>query len=114
MIDLTNQFLSKVSNITLNNEPTDDSDAVTKSFIDSLSEIDRNRRGLSVVFNDEDTEVHNKLTNKKSITMNRDPFIFNEVVIKNYIQKNIDNTTVVKNTKKNDFSDKKLIGIDSV
>ena len=45
----------------------------TKSYVDSVHEINRNRRDLSSVFNDRDTEFdNNKLTNLGSITVNRD------------------------------------------
>ena len=45
----------------------------TKSYVDSLHEINRNRRDLSSVFNDRDTEFdNNKLTNLDSTTVNRD------------------------------------------
>ena len=46
----------------------------TKSYVDSLHEINRNRRDLSSVFNDQDNEFdNNKLTNLDSILVNRDP-----------------------------------------
>ena len=42
------------------------------AYVDSLCEIDRNRRGLLTVFNDQDDEFDkNKLTNLVSITVNR-------------------------------------------
>ena len=43
----------------------------TKSYVDSLHEINRNRRDLSSVFNDQDNEFDNKkLTNLDSFTVN--------------------------------------------
>ena len=44
------------------------------SYVDNLHEINRNRRDLSSVFNDQVNELdNNKLTNLDSITVNRDP-----------------------------------------
>ena len=44
-----------------------------KSYVDSLREINRNRRNLSSVFNDQDNKFdNNKLTNLDSITVIRD------------------------------------------
>ena len=52
----------------------------TKSYVDSLHESSRNRRGLSSVFNDQDNEFDNiKLTNLDSITVNGDLISDNEV-----------------------------------
>ena len=46
----------------------------TKSYVDRLHERSRNRRDLSLVFNDQDFEFdNNKLTNLDSITVNRNP-----------------------------------------
>ena len=51
----------------------------TKSNVDSLHEINRDRRDLSSVFNDQDSEFdNNKLTNLDSITVNRNPNLDNE------------------------------------
>ena len=46
----------------------------TKSYVVSLQEINRNRRDLSSVFNDQDDEFDdNKLTNLDSVTVKRNP-----------------------------------------
>ena len=46
-------------------------DVPTKSFVANLHEINRNRRDLSSVFNDQDNDFDNiKLTNLDSITVN--------------------------------------------
>ena len=58
----------------------------TKSYVDSLHEIKRDRRDLSSVFNDQDNEFdNNKLTNLDSITVNRDPNLDNELSNKKYV-----------------------------
>ena len=52
----------------------------TKSYVDSLHESSRNRRDLSIVFNDQGNEFDkNKLTNLYSITVNRNPNLDNEL-----------------------------------
>ena len=44
------------------------------SYVNNLHEINRNRRDLSSVFNDQDNEFdNNKLTNLDSVTVNRNP-----------------------------------------
>ena len=43
-IDFTNHTLGNISQITLNSEPTDDNHIATNSYVDSLSEKERNRR----------------------------------------------------------------------
>ena len=58
----------------------------TKSYVVSLHEINRKRRDLASVFNDQDKEFDNiKLTNLDSVTVNRDPSSENELPIKKYI-----------------------------
>ena len=62
----------------------------TKSYVDSLHEINRNRRDLSSVFNDQDKEFDNrKLTNLGSLVVNRNPNIDNEVSNKKYVEDSI-------------------------
>ena len=57
-----------------------------KSYADSLHEINRNRRDLSSVFNDQDNEFdNNKLTNLDSITVNRNPSSNNDLANKKYV-----------------------------
>ena len=69
----------------------------TKSYVDSLHEINRNRRDLSSVFNDQDIEFdNNKLTNLDSITVNRDPSSDNELANKKYIDDSIGEGTIVR------------------
>ena len=65
---------SNISQIIVNSEPNDDIHAATKSYVDCLSENDRNKRDLSTVFNDQDNEVINtKLTDLVCFTVNRSP-----------------------------------------
>ena len=54
-----------------------------KSVIVNLHELNRNRRDLSSVFNDQDNEFDdNKLTNLDSITVSRNPNLYNELANK--------------------------------
>ena len=69
----------------------------TKSYVDSLHESSRNRRGLSSVFNNEDKEFYiNKLNNLDSVTVNRNPSSDNDLANKNYIDDELDKNTVVR------------------
>ena len=69
----------------------------TKSYVDSLHEINRNRRDLSSVFNDQDNEFNNnKLTSLDSITVNRDPSSDNALADKKYIDDSIGEGTLVR------------------
>ena len=68
----------------------------TKSYVDRLHEINRNRRDLSSLFNDQDNELdNNKLTNLDSVTLNRNPSSDNELVIKKYIDDELDKNTIL-------------------
>ena len=69
----------------------------TKSYVDSLHEINRDRRDLSSVFNDQDNEFdNNKLTNSDSITVNRDPNLDNELSNKKYVDDSIREGTILR------------------
>ena len=48
--DFNNHFSSNKSQVTINSEPIDDNHAVTKSYVDSSSENDRNKKDLSKKF----------------------------------------------------------------
>ena len=69
----------------------------TKSYVDSLHEINRDRRDLSSVFNDQDNEFdNNKLTNLDSITVNRDPNLDYELSNKKHVDDSIAEGTIVR------------------
>ena len=69
----------------------------TKSYVDSLHEINRDRRDLSSAFNDQDNEFdNNKLTNLDSITVNRDPNLDHELSNKKYVDDSIAEGTIVR------------------
>ena len=69
----------------------------TKNFVDSLHEINRNRRDLSSVFNDQDNEFDNNiLTKLDSVTVKRNPNLDNEVANKKYVDDSIGEGTIVR------------------
>ena len=69
----------------------------TKSYVDRLHEINRNRRDLSSVFNDQDNEFdNNKLTKLDSITVCRDPSSDNELANKKYVDDSIGEGNVLR------------------
>ena len=69
----------------------------TRSYVDSLHESNRDRRDLSSVFNDQDSEFdNNKLTNLDSITVNRDPNLDNELSNKKYVDNSIGEGTLLR------------------
>ena len=69
----------------------------TKSYVDSLHEINRNRRDLSSVFNDQDNEFdNNKLTNLDSVTVNRNPSSENELSTKKNVDDSIGEGTLLR------------------
>ena len=69
----------------------------TKSYFDSLHEINRNRRGLILVFNDQDNESTNtKLTTLDSVAVKKNPSSGNEVSNKKQIDEGLDKNTIVR------------------
>ena len=67
------------------------------SYVINLHEINRNKRDLSSVFNDQDNEFdNNKLTNLDSITVNRNPKLDNELANKKYSDDELDKNTVFR------------------
>ena len=69
----------------------------TKSYVDSLQEMKRNRRDLSSVFDDQNTEFDNfKSTNLDSVTVNRVPISDNELVTKKYIDDSLGEGTLLR------------------
>ena len=68
----------------------------TKSYVDSLHEINRNGRDLLSVYNDQDNEFDKKkLTNLDSITVIRNPSLYKELANKNYVDDSIGERNVL-------------------
>ena len=69
----------------------------TNTFVDSLNESSINRRDLSSVFNDEDSEFDNKkLTNLDSVSVKRNPTSNDELSNKNHVDDSIGEGTKVR------------------
>ena len=67
------------------------------SYVDGLHEINRNRRDLSSVFNDQDKEVdNNNKTNLDSVNVNRNPTSDNEVSNKNNVDASTGEITLLR------------------
>ena len=67
------------------------------SYVNNLHEINRNKRDLSSVFNDQDNEFDgNKLTNLIGVTVNRSPISDNELSNKKYIDDELDKNTILR------------------
>ena len=69
----------------------------TKSYVDSLHENSWKRRELSLVFDDQDNELHNnKLTILDSITINRNSKLDSELSNKKYVVDSTGEGTIVR------------------
>ena len=97
IIDFNNPFVSNILQINLHSEPTDDDHAATKSYVDYLSENDRNRRDMSTVFIDQHNEFgNNKFTNLDSITFKRNRLLNEELSNKKYVDNELDKDTFLR------------------
>ena len=106
--DFNNNYLDNVRMITVTevlewpNELTpkiyvDNALSELLSYVNELHEINRNKRDLSSVFNDQDNEFdNNKLTNLDSVTVNRNPILDNELANKKYIDDELDKNTILR------------------
>ena len=93
--NFNNYNLTNINSITLNTKAIDDNQVITKAYVDQFhQENERSRRDLGIDFYDESSDLvknnqvnnlnNNKLTNIKSITINRNPISDNEVSKKIY------------------------------
>ena len=95
--DFQNNCPSKVSHFSLNSEPTDDNHAATKSYVDSLSENNRNRRDLSTVIKDRFNEFDMiTLTNSDSFTLSRNPLLKEDATYERNIVDGIHKNTIFR------------------
>ena len=68
-----------------------------KSYVDGLHEINRNRRDVTLVFNNQDIEFdYIKLTGLDSVTINGDPSSNNEVSSKKYVDELVRESTLLR------------------
>ena len=106
--DFNDKYLDNVRMISVNELPDWKNDLTSKfyvdralsdtlSYVNELHEINRDKRDLSPVFNDQDNEFdNNKLTNLDSVTVNRNPNLDNELANKKYIDDELDKNTVLR------------------
>ena len=106
--DFNNKYLDNVRMIAVTELPEWPNDLTLKFYVDralsellscvnELHEINRIKRDLSSVFNDQDDEFdNNKLTNLHSVTVNRNPNLDNELANKKYIDDELDKNTVLR------------------
>ena len=107
-VEFNDKNIDNVNSIKVNTIPTLEEHLTPKiyvdnalsdiiSYIDNLIEINRDRRDLSSVFNDQDNEFdNNKLPNLDSITINGDPDLDNELSSKKYVDDSIAEGTLVR------------------
>ena len=69
----------------------------TRAYVDSLSENDRIRRGMSIVFNDMDKQIDKiELTNLDCFTAKRCPLLYEEVSNKKHTDDEFDKNTIFR------------------
>ena len=106
--DFNNFNLTIINSITLKTQAVNDNQVTTKPYVDQFhNDNERSRRDLGLdiydeskdlVKNNQDNDLnYNKLTNKNSITVNRNPSSDNEFVNKKYIDDDeLDKNTILK------------------
>ena len=105
--DFGNYNLTNINSITLNNQPINDNEVVTKLYVDQFhNDNERSRRDLGIDFynesnilvkNNQDNDFNdNKLTNIDSITINNNPTDSNHVSNKKYVDDSLDKNTIVR------------------
>ena len=106
-IDFNDNKLTNINSITLNNQPINDNEVVTKSYVDQFhNDNERSRRDLGIDFynetnilvkNNQDNDLNDKkLINIDSIQVNRNPSLDYELANKKYIDDSIDKNTIVR------------------
>ena len=111
--DFNNYKLSNILSISVNNEPIEDNDLVTKFYVDSLhNDNERNRRDVGLSFYDENSELvknnitndfnDNKILNVKSIELNDEPINDTDAVNKLYVDNKTDNFTQTFDNSRNE------------
>ena len=102
-----NNNLTKKNSITVNTQAVNDNQVFTKAYVDQFDqENERSRRDLGIDFFDELSDlVRNnkdkdlnieKLTNLDSLIGNREPTLDDEMAIKNFIDDELDNNTILR------------------
>ena len=96
-IEFNNHSSGKISPITLNAEPTDEYQTLTKSFVDSLSETNGIRQDMFIIFGDQDNEFDNiKLSNLVKNTVKSNSTTDNGLSNKNYVDDKLNKDTILR------------------
>ena len=105
-IDFNDNKLTNINSITLSNQPINDNEVVTKSYVDQFHNDNERSRDLGIDFYNESSDLvknnqdnnfnDNKLTNINSITINNNPSDNNHVCNKKYIDDELDKNTIVR------------------
>ena len=101
----SNYNLTNKKSITLNKQAENDNEVVTKAYVDQFNqENERSRRDLGIDFYDESIDLvknnqdndfnYNKLTNKESNIINREPSSDTELTNKKYNDDTIEKDTI--------------------
>ena len=100
-IDLKNQY--KIKNLPC---PQEISDAVCKSYVDSLF------KDSSIIKNNAHIDLNDRnITNARFIQVNQLPQIDSHLTAKLYVDNSIDEPTLVRNNQDNDFNNNNLTNI---
>ena len=105
--DFGNYNLTNIKNITLNTQADNDNEVITKAYVDEFhQENERSRRDVGLDFyneshdlvkNNQDNDLKDKnLIKLDSISVNRKPSSDNELASKNYIDDELDKSTIVR------------------
>ena len=102
--DFNDKNLTNINSITLNTQAENDNEVITKAYVDQFhNDNERTRRDLGLSFyneevdlvkNNQDNDLNDKkLRNLDSITINRNPILYNEVSKKKNIDDQLNNNT---------------------
>ena len=102
-----NYNLTNIISITLNTQAVNDNQVITKAYVDKFHQgNERTRRDVGLDFYDESSDLvknnqdndlnDNKLINLDSVTVNRNPNLYNELANKKYIDDELDKNTVLR------------------
>ena len=105
--DFNNINLTNIISITLNKKAKNDNEVITKAYVDQFhNDIEKTRQDLGIdlfnesaglVKNNQDNDPNdNKLTNIDSILVNGNPNSDSELVIKKYLDDELDKNTVLR------------------
>ena len=95
--DFQNHSLFNISHITINSEPAETFHVTASSYVEILSENDRNRLDLSLLMNDQTSFFKkDKLTKLDSISLNRISLVDEEAVNERYVDDTPEEESVLR------------------